>query len=94
MEQAAQLHHFRGNNAVGTVPAEKLVGVPRRSKAAFVIKGRLLGELLSGPEFVPPLFPDLDNIAGKFSYKIEEDERKQFETEKYAVPDLVLRRKR
>jgi hypothetical protein len=30
----------------------------------------------------------------KFSYKIEEDERKQLETEKYAVPDLVLRRKR
>ncbi|MDR2741327.1 MAG: DUF5716 family protein [Treponema sp.] len=29
----------------------------------------------------------------KFGYKIEEDERKQLETEKYAAPDLVLRRK-
>jgi hypothetical protein len=30
----------------------------------------------------------------KFGYKIEEAERKQLETEKYGVPDLVLRRKR
>jgi hypothetical protein len=35
-----------------------------------------------------------DSRPRSFSYKIEEDERKQLETEKYRVPDLVLRRKR
>jgi hypothetical protein len=34
-----------------------------------------------------------DSRPRSFSYKIEEDGRKQLETETYAVPDLVLRRK-
>jgi hypothetical protein len=35
-----------------------------------------------------------DSRPRSFSYGIEEDGRKQLETERYAVPDLVLRRKR
>jgi hypothetical protein len=35
-----------------------------------------------------------DSRPGSFSYKIEENERRQLETENYAVPDLILRRKR
>ena len=65
LEQAAQLHHLGGNDAVGRVAAEELVGIAGGPHGALVVERGLQGELHAGLEFVRMLGANLDNVARK-----------------------------
>ena len=69
-EQATHLHHLRGNDDIGRVPADVLVGVAGSGKHADrgirIVEGRLDGELVAGLELVCPFGADFDDLAGEF----------------------------
>lgn len=53
-------------DAVRAVAAEEFVRITRRSQAAFIVQGRLLGEAHARLELVLPFLADLDDDAGEF----------------------------
>ncbi len=64
--EGAQFHDFMREDAVRAVAAEEFVRITRRSQAAFIVQGRLLGEAHARLELVLPFLADLDDDAGEF----------------------------
>ena len=64
--QASQLHHLVRDDAVGTCPSEKLIGIPGGSQASFIIQRRLLSELHARLELVFPLLSHFHDHTRKF----------------------------
>jgi hypothetical protein len=66
--------------------------IQRGEERRMLSSGELIGDENSFERFIYSVLY-ADSRPRSFSYAIEEDQRKQLETEDYAVPDLVLRRK-
>ena len=64
--ESAEFHDFMREDAVRAVAAEEFIGITRRSEAAFVVQGRLLGEAHARFELVLPFLADFDDDAGEF----------------------------
>ena len=65
LQQAAQLHDLSGDDAVGGIAAEELVGVAGAPHGALVVQGGLKSELHAGLELVLMSLADLHNVTGK-----------------------------
>jgi hypothetical protein len=66
--------------------------VQRGEERRILSSGELIGDENSFERFIYSVLY-ADSRSRSFSYVIEEDQRKQLETEDYAVPDLALRRR-
>jgi hypothetical protein len=64
-QEAAHLHHLGGDDDVGGVAADILVGVAGRPERTLVVDGRLDGELVAFLELPRPFGADLDELAAE-----------------------------
>lgn len=72
VEEVAQLHHLRRDDAICARPAEVGIGVSGGGKASLVVQGGLLGEFLTGSKLAQPLFSHLHNVSGEL---VADDDR-------------------